>query len=237
MTYKSEEEAIKQKLITIKQLGKFNPCEYGQDKRLLDCPLKKSMETLQELNNAVAPFEIVNTLLKTHKQITEDIKEYARSKKIEKVDINGDVIISSLMTIFVNSNLIHPLINAVYAQHFSYLDYNVGSLGKFFLLLIAYIVANFVIVVENMRQFELNTKEVLIESDGPKTIQMDKVIVEDFFRAKRQALRRRCTMKEYNATSLRIGLTQDSRDGELSDKETEESHCFTSRSLRSAKLN
>lgn len=88
------------------------------------------MEIFEELNDAIAPFEVVNILLRTHKQISDDIKEFAVRKKIGKIEINGDVIISSLMTIFVNSNIHNPLKNSTYIQYFSYLDYNIGSLGN-----------------------------------------------------------------------------------------------------------
>lgn len=131
MSYQSEEDAIKKRLGAMRNTGSFNPCEYGQDKRLVDCPLKRSTEVFEELNKAVAPFEIVDILLRTHKQITEDIKEFAGSRKMGKVEINGDVIISSLMTISTHCDFHSPIKNSVYVQHFSYLDYNIGSLGNF----------------------------------------------------------------------------------------------------------
>lgn len=86
-----------------------------------------------------------------------------------------------------------------------------------------------------MRQLEFHVKEVVSESEGPKIIELDKVIVKDFFKNKRRALKSCFTEKMITRTGLRIRLTNDNSG--FSDKDTEESHCCTSRSAKSARNN
>jgi len=126
--YAEEEQQLKKKIEAI--AGIFNPCEYGQDKRLANCPLDKSIKTFHNLNKAIAPFEVIKTIQRTHKQITKDIEEYGLNIG-QHITINGDIAIASLMTVFLNSNIMTPIKWSMYAQHFSYIDYKIGEVSIF----------------------------------------------------------------------------------------------------------
>ncbi len=98
----------------------------------MDCPFKRSTALLRSINAAAAPFEIVTLLRQTHKEMTEEIQEYASATGAGEVAINGDIVIASLMTVFLNAQLEHPLAAMTYVQYFSYIDYSITEVGKSF---------------------------------------------------------------------------------------------------------
>lgn len=128
--YEEEEQQLKKKVEAVTEGGMFNPCEYGQDKLLSNCPLKRSIETLKGLNTAAAPFEAIKIIQRTHKQITKEVEEYGLSIG-RHVSINGDVAIASLMTAFLNSKVNNPIKWSIFVQYFSYIDYNIGEVSIF----------------------------------------------------------------------------------------------------------
>ena len=220
-TYALEEERLKKKMLSLREKNEFKPCEYGQDEKLVGCTFKKSVETLRQLNTVSSPFEIVSVLQQTHISIAEEVEEYKKQNNISDVFINGDIILASLMGVFLDAQLEHPIRDMLYVQYFSFIDYRISESGTESLPnLIAYMVTNFIIVVENYRQLAAAPVLSLKVKEEPQSININEMIVTDFFSQKIKKMRLK------NAAKIAISepSVHDSRDNELSDRDTEESH-------------
>ena len=125
-----EEEMMKKHVMEIRSSGKFNPIEYGQDKNLAGCKFARSIQQLSLLDTFKTPFEKIACLRSTHKQIATEIDEYTKMIKLPKIALNEDIVIASLMTVFVYSNVEHPIVNTLIIQYFCYVDYSIGEAGK-----------------------------------------------------------------------------------------------------------
>ena len=119
--YEREERQLKRKIEAVKEAVTLNPREYGQDANLISCPLNRSIETLQELNKAIVPFEIATIIAKTHKIIPQEIEEY--SLQINKViPVTEDIITASLMMVFLNARVLQAMKCTMYMEYFSYVE-------------------------------------------------------------------------------------------------------------------
>ena len=127
--YEKEELEIKRKIKSLREQNVFDPCVYGQDHALAGCSFKKSADVLREMNKALAPFEFLDIIKQTHRQITTDIREWVKSKDDEAIDVNGDILLGSLTTVFLSAELEHPLRDILFVQYFSYINYNFSEVG------------------------------------------------------------------------------------------------------------
>ena len=215
--YEDDELQLKKKIEAIIESGTFKPCEYGQDVLLADCPFKKSIEKLQALNKVISPFEIVMTLQKTHKEIVKEIEEFSLSLG-KDISINGDIAIASLMTVFLSGKILHPLKWTTYAQYFSYINNNIGEIGILNNKQIAYMVTNFVVVVENFRQMPVNITAKISEFEEvreDKEIDLKSIIVSNFFTKKKREVKEFIKMKNIKTNDF---------ENESSDRDTNVSH-------------
>ncbi len=223
-TFAKEEAAIKKKLFELREKHDFRPCDYGQDKRLAACEFRRSVAVLRTLGTVVAPFEIVTILQETHKTIAEEIEEFAKANGTDEIKMNGDIAIASLMTVFLNAMVEHPIFDMVYVQSFSYINHSITEIGnkprdhK----CVAYMVTNFVLVVENFKQIALN----IPTPEKPKELSITDMIVKDFFVTRKKKAVNRAVQKQNRSvvTPRDKDRSTDGPETELSDHDTEESH-------------
>jgi len=110
----------------LRENAAFKAQDYGLDQNLVGCPLTMSIGILRELNYARSPFEIVMILQKVHKKIAEEMEEYSLIRG-NKITINGDIVISALMSIFIKADIKFAIEKMLYVQYFSYIDYSISE--------------------------------------------------------------------------------------------------------------